>query len=147
MQKRLNTILLMALLMPLTGSTKPLDDREVIAITILAEARGEGKTGMYAVACVISQRMIDRKLTGSQVCLQKWQFSCWNPNDPQKGKLNSLLNHSMADYALQLADNLQRIDRSFVGYANHYHTKRVKPYWSKGKTPVKIIGNHLFFKL
>jgi len=35
----------------------------------------------------------------------------------------------------------------FVEFANHYHTKRVSPYWSKGKRPVATIGNHLFFKL
>ena len=35
--------------------------QEIVAITILAEARGEGKRGMYAVACVISKRMKERK--------------------------------------------------------------------------------------
>jgi hypothetical protein len=57
---------------------------ETVAITILAEARGEGKSGMYAVACVISQRAKERKKSAAQVCLQPWQFSCWNKNDPQK---------------------------------------------------------------
>ena len=120
---------------------------ETLAITILAEARGEGESGMYAVACVISQRAIERKISADKVCTQKWQFSCWNPNDPQKGKLGSLLNLPQAKYAKMLAKNIMNLDRSFVGFANHYHTHRVKPYWSKGKTPVKVLGNHKFFKL
>jgi N-acetylmuramoyl-L-alanine amidase len=120
---------------------------ETVAITILAEARGEGKRGMYAVACVISKRMEEKSKTGAQVCLQPWQFSCWNKNDPQKPHLRKLLRHELAPYAMQLAKNINNLDLGFVRAANHYHTKRVSPYWSKGKRPVATIGNHLFFKL
>ena len=120
---------------------------EVVAITILAEARGEGETGMYAVACVIAQRALERKKTPKAICLQKWQFSCWNANDPQRNRLGRLLKTPQAAYALRLAKHITEIDRSFTGNANHYHTKSVKPYWSKGKKPVKVLGNHLFFRL
>jgi hypothetical protein len=53
-------------------------EEKVIAITILAEARGEGTEGMAAVAAVIAQRSIERKQTFQKVCLAKYQFSCWN---------------------------------------------------------------------
>ena len=43
----------------------------VVALTILAEARGDGKDGMAAVACVIAQRAENRSITPDQVCLQK----------------------------------------------------------------------------
>ena len=36
-------------------------DERIVALTILGEARGEGKLGMYAVACVIQQRSCERK--------------------------------------------------------------------------------------
>lgn len=121
--------------------------QEIVAITILAEARGEGKRGMYAVACVISKRMKERKKTGAQVCLQPWQFSCWNKNDPQRPHLRKLLRHELAPYAMKLAKNIDNLQLKFVEFANHYHTKRVSPYWSKGKRPVATIGNHVFFKL
>ena len=121
--------------------------QEIVAITILAEARGEGKRGMYAVACVISKRMKERKKTGAQVCLQPWQFSCWNKNDPQRLHLRKLLRHELAPYAMKLAKNIDNLQLKFVEFANHYHTKRVSPYWSKGKRPVATIGNHVFFKL
>lgn len=123
------------------------NDRQIVAITILAEARGEGKAGMYAVACVIQQRSIERKFSAARVCLQQKQFSCWNSGDPQRHKLSRLLSLPQAEYALFLADNLDRLQRGFIGNANHYHTKRVNPYWSKGKRPVATIGNHHFFRL
>ena len=37
--------------------------QDVVAMTILGEARGEGKAGMYAVATVINQRAINRNKT------------------------------------------------------------------------------------
>ena len=120
---------------------------EIVAITILAEARGEGKSGMYAVACVISQRAKERKKSAAQVCLQPWQFSCWNKNDPQRPHLKKLLRHELAPYAMMVAKNINNLDLTFTKQANHYHTKAVRPYWSKGKQPVVTIGNHLFFKL
>ena len=48
---------------------------KVVAITILAEARGEGEAGMYAVGACIAQRAFERKQTPSEVCLKKWQFT------------------------------------------------------------------------
>ena len=31
--------------------------------------------------------------------------------------------------------------------ANHFHTHRVSPSWSRGVEPVVIIGGHRFFRL
>ena len=45
-------------------------ETKVIALTILAEARGEGQGGMYAVAAVIAQRAFERKRTPTEVCLK-----------------------------------------------------------------------------
>ena len=140
-------ILTTAMCLSTISAAQAFTPTETVAITILAEARGEGKAGMYAVACVIAQRSLDRKITPAKVCTQKWQFSCWNPNDPQRGKLGRLLTLPEAEYALSLAKNITRLDRSYVGYANHYHTHRVSPRWSRGKTPVKTIKNHRFFRL
>ena len=119
---------------------------KVIAITILAEARGEGEAGMYAVGAVIAQRAFEGKRTPSEVCLKKWQFSCWNGKKPKD--LAHLLKTPQAKYALLIAKNINNLSREFVGYANHYHNNKIKPpYWAKGKKPVKVIGNHIFYKL
>ena len=119
---------------------------KIVAITILAEARGEGTKGMYAVAAVIAQRANERKVTPSQVCLQRLQFSCWNGKSVKD--LEHLLKVPQAKYTLLLARNVSLLSREYVGFANHYHNNKIKtPYWAKGKRPVKIIGNHLFYKL
>jgi len=47
-------------------------EQKIVAITILAEARGEGEAGMYAVGACIAQRAFERKKTPSEVCLKKW---------------------------------------------------------------------------
>ena len=121
-------------------------EAKIIAITILAEARGEGEAGMYAVGAVISQRAFEGKRTPSEVCLKKWQFSCWNGKKPKD--LAHLLKTPQAKYALLIAKNINNLSREFVGYANHYHNNKIKPpYWAKGKKPVKVIGNHIFYKL
>ena len=119
---------------------------KIVAITILAEARGEGTKGMYAVAAVIAQRANERKMTPSQVCLQRLQFSCWNGKGVKD--LEHLLKVPQAKYALLLARNVSLLSREYGGFANHYHNNKIKtPYWAKGKKPVKVIGNHLFYKL
>jgi spore germination cell wall hydrolase CwlJ-like protein len=122
-------------------------EHKVVAITILAEARGEGNAGMYAVAAVIAQRSFERKRTPEQVCLKAYQFSCWNGKKVKD--LEHLLTLPQGKYAIQLAKTVKRLSRSYVGYANHYHATwmKKKPYWAKDKRPVKVIGQHAFYKL
>ena len=155
MEALLNRIIfifvLMLLGMGLCGAERT--QREVVAMTILGEARGEGKAGMYAVACVIAQRSIEWKrngksITPKQACLQAWQFSCWNKNDPNRKKLPTLLKtHQHAAYAKLLATNIKNLKRSYTGNADHYCTLKTYNYWTRTSTPIKVIGNHKFFKL
>ena len=126
-------------------------DQKVIAMTILGEARGEGYAGMYAVACVIQQRMKERNKTGAQVCLKNngkvWQFSCWNPNDPNRRKLTHLLNTPEGYWAKRIAVNIGKLNSNYVKQANHYCNIKSKPYWAKNKKPIIIIGDHKFYRL
>ncbi len=141
---------LMAQGKPNDGLTK---DDKIVAITILAEARGEGKRGMYAVGAVIAQRAIDAKYSKANIwrhtliCLANKQFSCWNGKTFED--LEHLLELPEAAYALLVAKSISNLDRSFVSNANHYHATwmKKKPYWAKGIKPVKVIGNHAFYKL
>ena len=122
-------------------------ETKIIAITILAEARGEGQGGMYAVGAVIAQRAFEGKRTPSEVCLKKWQFSCWNGK--RLKDLEHLLKEPQAKYAITVAKNIKTLSREYIGYANHYHATWMKklPYWAKGQKPVKTIGQHVFYKL
>ena len=118
----------------------------VVALTILAEARGEGKDGMAAVACVIAQRAENRSITPEQVCFQKWQFSCWNGKSEKD--LDHLYKSPMADWALYLEENIRNMNRAKIGFADHYYADWIKaPYWAKGKKPVAVIGKHKFYCL
>ncbi|SVB66784.1 uncharacterized protein METZ01_LOCUS219638 [marine metagenome] len=128
------------------NNVKLTKETKVIAITILAEARGEGQGGMYAVAAVIAQRAFERGRTPKEVCLKPYQFSCWNGKSLKS--LEHLLKVPQAKYAIALAKNIKLLSRDFVGYANHYHNNKIKlPYWAKGQKPIKVIGNHIFYKL
>lgn len=124
-----------------SGAVAMTDD-DIVAATILGEARGEGERGMYAVACVIQVRAKERRMTPALVCLQRLQFSCNN-----SGVQFGLLDAPQAKYARLLAASMGRLDASYVGHANHYHTHGVKPSWSSGREPVKIVGGHRFFRL
>ena len=128
-------------------NTKLTRETKIIAITILAEARGEGQGGMYAVAAVIAQRAFERKRTPTEICLKPYQFSCWNGKTLKN--LEHLLKVPQAKYALALAKNIKLLSRDYVGFANHYHATwmKKKPYWAKGEKPVKVIGQHAFYKL
>ena len=118
-----------------------LTETQVVALTILGEARGEGEAGMYGVACVIVQRSINRNLSPKQVCLEEDQFDCWKKMD------YNLLKIPQAAYAWKLASNLKRLDRTFVKNADHFCNINEHNYWTKGQKPVKIIKRHKFYKL
>jgi N-acetylmuramoyl-L-alanine amidase len=144
-----------ALRSPYSSPTKPrveglTQEQEIIVMTILGEARGEKELGMYAVACVIKQRMDNGKRNGISICTQFRQFSVWNSRDSDK-KLRKLLNGSKEHlYAITLAKAVTTengLDKRATNFADHYCTLKTNPYWAKGKKPVKIIGNHKFFKL
>jgi spore germination cell wall hydrolase CwlJ-like protein len=131
-------------------------ESNIVAMTILGEARGDGEAGMYAVACVIQERIESRHWpnTMNGVCLQKSQFDFWTErksvtwDDDNRAAVRHHMttNTKLAQYAKRLAINLGNLDRSFVGNADHYCTLDTHRNWTKGK-PVKIIGNHKFFKL
>jgi len=124
----------------------------IVALTLLGEARGEGEKGIYAVACVIQKRAKQRKLSPAKVCLQPKQFSIWNGIKGEE-ELHYLWKSKHAKYARKLARAVCRggkLSLTYVGDADHYYSKKYlkkPPYWAKNKKPVKIIGNHVFYKL
>ena len=134
-------------------------DEEIVALTLLGEARREGEAGLYAVACVIQKRAMERDKRCDQVVLENrmvkgrvvWQFSCW-ADKPYMNTMKRLLkaNTEQAKYSKKLAHAICRgykLDQNFTGNANHYHASRVSPYWTKEQKPTKRIKNHIFYKL
>jgi spore germination cell wall hydrolase CwlJ-like protein len=133
------------------ASAAALSDQEVVAATIWGEARNQGEAGLRAVACVIANRARTRyrRCAGArEVCLDRWQFSCWNDNDPNRAKLlaaarapDTVFTQALALAADVLAHRLPDITHN----ARHYHTSRVTPAWARGKKPCAVVGDHLFY--
>ena len=135
-------------------------DQWILALTLWRECRGESTRGKVAAAEVIVERVKDSRWpdTICGVCLQPWQFSCYNKNDPNASKLpgvEDLVFPECQDIALFVTggDNRKEyfIDKEVKG-ANHYLARWMKsknklPKWAQGKKPVAEIGSHIFFKL
>jgi len=127
------------------------DDLDTMARTCWGEARGEGAAGISALAWVIKNRAAKPGWWGkdiASVCLKKWQFSCWNADDPNASKCAALDESNDAfrhirDICSGVIEG--RIPDSTHG-ATHYHTKAVAPSWAATALPCAVIGNHLFYK-
>jgi N-acetylmuramoyl-L-alanine amidase len=132
---------------------------DVMARTLWGEARSEGVKGMEAVVHVILNRVAHAKSKGGKfwwghdivtVCQRPYQFSCWNPGDPNRQKLMAVdkddIHFATALRVARRAVYGQLGDDPTLG-ADHYHTVDVAPFWSSGEAPIIKIGTHLFFKL
>lgn len=123
---------------------------DVVARTIWAEARGEGEAGMKAVASVIANRRRSPRWPNDWrgVCLQPWQFSCWNLGDPNRTlAVNVTLDNLAFQRAWSIAGDavLGRL-ADVTGGATHYHSRFINaPYWTKGAEKTASIGNHDFY--
>lgn len=122
---------------------QPLSAREVIALTLLAEARGEGTIGMTAVACVIANRVVERNLPARAVCLQPKQFSAWNDGVSVK-----LLRAPEAAEAFRIADLVlagELVD--ITNGSNHYCRFDCHPSWADPAHMTMRLKNHCFYSL
>jgi spore germination cell wall hydrolase CwlJ-like protein len=83
------------------------------------------------------------------VCLKRFQFSCWNPGDPNRPRL----------FQIELEDrDLLGCTRACVealsgapdptGGATHYHVTAMpaQPRWARGRSPDLVIGRHAFYR-
>lgn len=125
-------------------------DIDVLARTIYGEARGETTEGQLAVGLVILNRYRSNKWfagnTIAETCLKPKQFSCWNYDDPNCEKIKTAGEKELKKF-WTMAESLLKGDvADITNGATHYHTKQIKPSWSKGKMPCAEIGNHLFYK-
>lgn len=134
------------------------DDTSTLARTIYGEARGEGETGMHAVANVIMNRFakaIEGEITWwghtiQGICKAKNQFSCWNSNDPNCKKISEVSAKDVT-YAMALIIAGQAVhgilpDLTAAATSYYADTMSEPPYWAKGRAPCAHIGHHIFFR-
>ena len=121
----------------------------IVAMTIDGEAENQGIEGMTAVGCVIqnrSQLCWQGEQSPRDVCLHPFQFSCWLAG-PDRERILALTaadpfyNKALAIAHTVLAGTLEDI----TGGADSYQVVGTNAYWSKGLTPVKVIGNQEFY--
>lgn len=132
---------------------------DLLARTLWGEARGEGRAGMEAVAHVVYNRIAARSWWGrdvAAVCRKPWQFSCWNANDPNRGRLLQL-NAGDTDFRIACLAARAVADAEATGQrgasdptqgATHYYApdRVAAPRWALGRAPCARLGRHLFFK-
>ena len=145
----MRTILLLSLALlgtvPLRAATY---GQKVVAAVLLAEARGEGETGMMAVAEVIRHRA-DQKGVSMLAVVHAGAFSSLNGTTRDK-LLRRFEHHPLFPEALRiarLAYNEPQKLRNLSHSATHFTDKDERPYWAEGHTPVAVIGNHTFYRL
>lgn len=130
----------------------PSEDVDIMARTLYGEARGESAEGKAGVGWVIRHRA-DRPAWPAgiaAVCQQPYQFSCWNPGDPNLEQLQSVTTENpIFAECVQIAN--QVISGAIpdpTNGADHYYANYIAPpSWAQGETPVAQIGVHLFFNL
>lgn len=132
-------------------------DRDILARTLWAEARGEGVVGQIAVAWTIRNRVNDGKAKSwwgegyAGVCLKAWQLSCWNKNDPNFGYLSATKQIPAGEFAQAQRAAVQVIAGTAAdptGGATHYYatTMPKAPAWVVGAKQTLMLGHHIFYK-
>lgn len=132
------------------------DDLDVLARTILGESEAWNRLDAEAIACVILNRAEypnwPRKI--SEVCLQPWQFSCWNQNDPQRVRIIQAEASSNRWFAacIDIAKRALNGEIKDItkGSTHYYATYVKKPKWARGHTPVYEVHHknsyeHIFY--
>jgi N-acetylmuramoyl-L-alanine amidase len=120
---------------------------DTLARTLYGESKPNDVADAEAIASVIMNR---KRLPNwpdevTAVCLQPYQFSCWNVSDPNRKRIME----AKGKWFEQCKDIA---DRAIMGRipdpttrSTHYHTPAVNPKWSKGKKAVYKTNGHLFF--
>ncbi len=120
---------------------------DTLARTLYGEAKANDIQDATAIACVVMNRVALPNWPNDveAVCIQPYQFSCWNTNDPNRARIfkaSGAWFNKCVEIAMKAVDH-QLVDPTHG--STHYHTPAVKPAWSRGKTPVFATGGHIFF--
>lgn len=130
-----------------------------LAKTIFGEARGDyhrttgGLASLIAIGNVVMNRVAGSPRYGhdiTSVCLKPYQFSCWNPKDPNRVLLESdhILKSPTFQKCLWVACNVANHRwPDLTKGSNHYHATSINPKWASVDTERIRIGGHVFHKL
>ncbi len=139
------------------AATVALDEDEVrlLAATTWAEARSEGEDGMRAVAHVIVNRIGERfGESVEDVVRSPWQFSAWNRGDPNRPLAQNPERYATEGANLETWEIAQKVAREVLSGqsidptegALFYHTRAIRPWWSRYGEGRREIGAHVFYR-
>ena len=157
----------------LPDPAKPIAEQELsvlLAMCLFGEARGESDLARRAVAQLVLNRARNpRRLFGSKpgtdfaenlrrVILQPWQFSCFNPSDPNRAKLLHPLDHAepqawerclrCAREALRSSDPGKQPPDALTANSDHYFDDSIQPpSWANPAKQTVKIGRLTFYRL
>jgi len=127
--------------------------RLALARTVYGEARGEGVRGMEAVANVVMNRAGAGGWWGDtvlSVVMKPFQFSVWNPGDPNRALILGKFPYqgdAIFDQAWEIAGDAMALELADItGGATHYHADSILPVWARDQVPVAEIGRHVFYR-
>jgi N-acetylmuramoyl-L-alanine amidase len=133
---------------------------DIMARTLYGEARGEysrpdgGLGALIAVGNVIMNRFALGGRFGrtvAEVCQKPFQFSCWNPSDPNVEIIKHVNpENSIFKICLEVAEKLTSgLWPDITQGSDHYFSKALgfTPTWANGKAMRLCIGRHQFYKL
>lgn len=130
------------------------DPVDVCARTVWGEARSCGRAGMQRVANVICNRANHPRWWGkdiSSVCLQPWQFSCRNADDPNLPKLLAVTDKD-PEFAVALSVARQAVAGmlpDLTGGADSYYALSMPkpPSWITRAKHTVSDGWHSFWRV
>ena len=127
------------------GTTVALEDTQLgcLALNIYHEARGESRRGQEAIAAVTLNRVESSKFP-STICAVVWQSRQFSWTHTQSSYYPTDMRAWKAAMRIARASLNKEV---VVDYENilFYHSKKVRPYWSKHKRFVARVGSHLFY--
>ena len=124
-------------------------DDEVAARTIYQEARGEGQSGMAAVAHVIRNRIVDGRWgkCAASVCLWRAQFSGWSSSDPNFQIACELdEGDGLLGQCAQIWGESGSDDDPTDGACFYFSTVIAPPAWANAMIFTVQIGKHRFYR-
>ena len=131
-------IILIFYCMMVMGSAYNNTEKQAIAWTIAAEAAGEGKIGMRAVACTIKNRAVKYNKTPYEIISEPNQYYGYTAKNRMKRY------EEVKEYVDYLANNIMNLEDITQG-AIYFETYRKEPLkWCK--VFITKIGNHYFYK-
>lgn len=127
------------------------DDIDALTRTVIGEAGNQAPEGQRAVAAVVLNRARQRRLSPSEVVLERNQFEPWGNAETARGLMSIQPNDPRYVAARREVERAMAGDDP-TGGADHFFAPRAQaalgrqvPSWAKGQPTV--IGDHNFYKL